>query len=129
MFCDVPQSLERLTDRQPFDSILLDRSPVFPIGEAEFGTRNVALRFQFSGELVALLVGNRFALLPRLVRAWALMTPGARDRVGQITRCVQILGGPVTSMAVRDGVLVRVDFVGAVGPLQRAVVLRPTFRR
>jgi hypothetical protein len=75
VLCEVAQPLERLTDRQPFESTLLNGSQVFPIGETEFAARNVALRFQFSREFVALLLGNRVALLPGFIGTGAYAAP------------------------------------------------------
>jgi len=76
---EIAECLERLTDGQPFESILLDGSQVLPMGEAEFAARQIALRLQFSRELVALLVGNRLALLPGFVWTRSLVAPGTRD--------------------------------------------------
>ena len=73
VFCEVTKRPECLTDRQPFESILLDWGQVLPVGEAKFDARQIALRLQFSREFIALLAGNRLALLPRFVRARPLV--------------------------------------------------------
>ena len=88
VFREVAKRLECLTDRQPFESILLDWRQVLPAGEAKFGARQIALRLQFSRELVALLVGNRLALFPGFIRTKTLVTPGTRDGVRQMARRV-----------------------------------------
>ena len=73
MLREVAKCLECLTDRQAFESILLDWRQVLPVGEPKFDARQIALQIQFLREFIALLAGNRLALLPRFVRAKPLV--------------------------------------------------------
>jgi hypothetical protein len=67
---------------------VLNRSQVFPIGEAEFGARNVALRINLSYEFAVLLVGNRVGLLPGFIQTGAWMASESRVPVGPFQNAV-----------------------------------------